>query len=252
MNNNNSNNSNNHLIKEPKNGAKICGLTGAGDQVTFPTIIPVVIHSKCSGTSVETYAYLDGGSDCTFCTETLFQQLNTRGKETTLQINTINDERVVESHEIDDLEVSDMERKNFISLCRVYTSKSIPPSMKHIVTQEDIKACPHLQSRVEDIKAWPYLQSRVEDIKAWPYLQSRVEDIKAWPYLQSSVEDIKAWPYLQSRVEDIKAWPYLGTASKPNPRLTDGSVRFHPVSIVLNNDNRPEPDGTAGQPAVGF
>ena len=44
----------------------------------------------------------------------------------------------------------------------------------------------------------------------------------------------------------------LGTASKPNPRLTGGSVRFHPVSIVLNNDNRPEPDGTAGQPAVGF
>ena len=132
-----------------KNGAKICGLTGAGDQVTFPTIIPVVIHSKCSGTSVETYAYLDGGSDCTFCTETLFQQLNTRGKETTLQINTINDERVVKSHEIDDLEVSDMERKNFISLGRVYTSKSIPASVKHIVTQEDINAWPYLQSRVE-------------------------------------------------------------------------------------------------------
>ena len=28
--------------------------------------------------------------------------------------------------------------------------------------------------------------------------------------------------------------------------------RFRPVSIVLNNDNRPEPDRTAGQPAVGF
>ena len=28
--------------------------------------------------------------------------------------------------------------------------------------------------------------------------------------------------------------------------------RFRPISIVLNNDNRPEPDGTAGQPAVGF
>ena len=44
----------------------------------------------------------------------------------------------------------------------------------------------------------------------------------------------------------------LGAASKPNRRLTGGSVRFRPVSIVLNNDNRPEPDGTAGQPAVGF
>ena len=44
----------------------------------------------------------------------------------------------------------------------------------------------------------------------------------------------------------------LGTASKPNRRLTGGSIRFRPVSIVLNDDNRPEPDGTAGQPAVGF
>ena len=44
----------------------------------------------------------------------------------------------------------------------------------------------------------------------------------------------------------------LGTASKPNRRLTGGSVRFRPVSIVLNNDNRPEPDGTARQPAVEF
>ena len=44
----------------------------------------------------------------------------------------------------------------------------------------------------------------------------------------------------------------LGAASKPNRRLTGGSARFRPVSIVLNNDNRPEPDGTAGQPAVGF
>ena len=28
--------------------------------------------------------------------------------------------------------------------------------------------------------------------------------------------------------------------------------RFRPVSIVLNNRNRPEPGGTVGQPAVGF
>ena len=46
--------------------------------------------------------------------------------------------------------------------------------------------------------------------------------------------------------------PWLGMASKPNRRLTAGSVRFRPVPIVLNNDNHPEPDGTAGQPAVGF
>ena len=45
---------------------------------------------------------------------------------------------------------------------------------------------------------------------------------------------------------------YLGTVSKPNRRLIGGSVQFRPVSTVLNNDNRTEPDGTASQPAVGF
>ena len=28
--------------------------------------------------------------------------------------------------------------------------------------------------------------------------------------------------------------------------------RFRPVSFVLNNDNHPEPEGTAGQPRLGF
>ena len=47
-----------------------------------------------------------------------------------------------------------------------------------------------------------------------------------------------------------KQWQLPGTGR--NRRSTSSSVRFQPVSIVLNNDNRPEPEGTAGQPAVGF
>ena len=43
-----------------------------------------------------------------------------------------------------------------------------------------------------------------------------------------------------------------GTTSKLNPWLTVGSVRLRPVFIILNNGNRPEPDGTSGQPALGF
>ena len=44
----------------------------------------------------------------------------------------------------------------------------------------------------------------------------------------------------------------LGTTSKPNTRLTGGTIWFRPVSILLNNDNCLEPDGTTGQPVVGF
>ena len=38
--------------------------------------------------------------------------------------------------------------------------------------------------------------------------------------------------------------------SKLNRHLTGGSSRFQPVS--LNNDNRPEPEGTTGQPGMSF
>ena len=48
----------------------------------------------------------------------------------------------------------------------------------------------------------------------------------------------------------------LGTTSKPNRRLTgtvpSGTGRVRSVSIVQNNDNRREPDGTASQLAIGF
>ena len=122
-----------------------CGLTGAGVTEAYPTIIPVIVHCKDSGASVETYAYLDDGSDAVFCTETLYKQLNAKGRETTLQINTINEERAVKSREMDDLEVSDMERRNIIGLGKVYTSKSIPANMENIVTQDDIKSWPYLK-----------------------------------------------------------------------------------------------------------
>ena len=51
----------------------------------------------------------------------------------------------------------------------------------------------------------------------------------------------------KNRVHKLKLMQFyykenlLGTTSKPNRRLTGGSVRFGPVPIVLNNGNRTEP-----------
>ena len=44
----------------------------------------------------------------------------------------------------------------------------------------------------------------------------------------------------------------LGVTSKPNRRLTGGSVRFRAFAIVCNYRNRSGPDGTTCQLAVGF
>ena len=39
------------------NKAPVCSLTGAGVKVAYPSIIPVVVHSKKTGNAVETYAF---------------------------------------------------------------------------------------------------------------------------------------------------------------------------------------------------
>ena len=57
---------------------------------------------------------------------------------------------------------------------------------------------------------------------------------------------------VMSMVEKKPIKIHLGAASKRNRRSTGGSVRFLAVAIVKNNRNRPEPDGTAGQPTIGF
>ena len=41
------------------------------------------------------------------------------------------------------------------------------------------------------------------------------------------------------RTKDVRLITIQGTTPKPKSRLTDGSFRFRPVSIVLNNHNRP-------------
>ena len=53
-------------------------------------------------------------------------------------------------------------------------------------------------------------------------------------------------------LSDAKNKNFVRDGFKTQPLLTGGSVWFQPVSIVLNNDNRPERVRTVGQPAVGF
>ena len=131
--------------KSPKDSDNVtCGLTGAGN-TSSPSLIPVIIHSKETGMSVETMAYLDSGSDAVFLTETLQRQLNVKGKKTKLEIQTITDERMVDSYILHGLEVSDMDRTTIIPLPEVYTQDKIPADPNQRITQEDISPWSYLQ-----------------------------------------------------------------------------------------------------------
>ena len=61
---------------------------------------------------VKTYAFLDNGSNTTFCTENLVEQLQTRGKDTTLSLTTLGIEDNETKTSVLSLQVSDLDEQN--------------------------------------------------------------------------------------------------------------------------------------------
>jgi hypothetical protein len=52
--------------------------TGAGDGSCTLAIVPVKVHCKNKGSTVDTYAFLDTGSSVSFCTDKLMNELGMR------------------------------------------------------------------------------------------------------------------------------------------------------------------------------
>ncbi|CAB3981723.1 PREDICTED: uncharacterized protein LOC107351089, partial [Paramuricea clavata] len=123
--------------QKPKNEEKNVqnGYVNVGEErratrsVTGMPVLPVRVKAKDSNRTVETYAFLDGGSKTSFVTESLLKKLVAKGYQTTLS----------------SLEVSDLDGQYTVNLPSVYSVMKLP------VSKEDIP-------RQTDIDRWPYLQ----------------------------------------------------------------------------------------------
>ena len=114
-------------------------------QVTSLAIVPVKVKAKNSSIMIKTYAFLDGGSNTTFCSERLMNQLKADGKRTTLSLTTMTQEdRPVESS-IVSLELFDIQGENFIDLPKVFTTPKLPVSKENMATQQDAEKWSHLK-----------------------------------------------------------------------------------------------------------
>ena len=60
---------------------------------TSLTILPVKVKAKGTDQMIQTYAFLDNGSNTSFCSEELANQLNLSGKRTTLSLMTMEREK---------------------------------------------------------------------------------------------------------------------------------------------------------------
>ena len=118
---------------------------GAGVSVTGLPVVPVKV--KCAGSSkvIETYAFLNPGSDTTFCTNELLEQLGVEGKETILSLTTLQQEDQTTRCNMMSLVVFDLDEENLVELPIVFSTERLPVSESSISLQKDVDRWLHLK-----------------------------------------------------------------------------------------------------------
>eukprot|EP00794_Sanderia_malayensis_P013184 gene13184-14532_t len=121
---------------------------------TALAIVPVLVKARESTKLLETYAFLDSGSNTSFCTESLLQNLEVEGKRTKLSLTTMQGENNAIECSLVSLQVSDMNRNKFIDLPMVFSRPNLPISTDAISKQEDVNRWPYLQGiKIPEINA---------------------------------------------------------------------------------------------------
>lgn len=122
-----------------------CPQTVAGDTDSILAIVPVRVKAKKGNKVLTCYAFLDPGSNASFCTNKLANDLHLQGKNVNILLTTMGEQKAVSCKAVSDLEVSSIEGDDFIELTEVFAQKVIPVSKENIPTQEDVDKWPHLQ-----------------------------------------------------------------------------------------------------------
>lgn len=100
-----------------------CSQTGAGGTGTVLAIVPVRVKAKKGNKVLTCYAFLDPGSNASFCTNKLANNLKLQGTNVNILLTTMGDQRTVSCKALPDLEVSSLEGNEFIELTGVFTQK---------------------------------------------------------------------------------------------------------------------------------
>ncbi|XP_028413652.1 uncharacterized protein LOC114536505 [Dendronephthya gigantea] len=135
-------------LKIDKNSATQteCGVIGAGVSTTGLPLVPVKV--KCAGSFrvVLTYAFLDPGSNTTFCSNELLEQLGITGKKTTLSLTTLQNVQQTTRCSVTSLEVWDLNEENLLELPTVFSTERLPVDRSSIPLQKDVDRWPHLRN----------------------------------------------------------------------------------------------------------
>lgn len=136
--------------------ARVSSAAQTGDRTTDYklAVVPVKMKTHKGSCLIGTYAFLDPGSNATFVTEKLMEQLSVRGKKTEILLRTMGHEKPVKTHAMRGLEVCSLDGNSFIELPEVFPQNAIPVSQENIPTEMDIKGWPYLKDvHLRPIKA---------------------------------------------------------------------------------------------------
>jgi hypothetical protein len=117
------------------------GLRGVEPEVCFK-IVPVRV--KGPRQEIETYAFLDSGSDVTLCLESLVDQLGLPYTSTDYKIHTISGEKQVLGKRVS-LTLDSLDGRNSFSFENVLTSEVIPVDETNLVSLSSLSNWKHLQ-----------------------------------------------------------------------------------------------------------
>lgn len=128
--------------------------TGAGGADSILAIVPVRVKARKGNKVLTCYAFRNPGSNASFCTNKLANDLHLQGKNVNILLTTMGEQKTVSCKAVSDLEVSSLEGDNFIELTEVFAQKIISVSKENIPTQEDVDKWPHLLGvRIPSIEA---------------------------------------------------------------------------------------------------
>ena len=101
------------------------------------TVIPVKVKAKGQHGIVETYAFLDSGSNTSFCAEDLLEKLELKGTKTKLSLTTLQGENSPIKCSLAGLEAYDLSEENVVQLPMVYSRQ--PKRCRTLAIPEGIK-----------------------------------------------------------------------------------------------------------------
>ena len=121
------------------------------------TVVPVKVKAKGKEAVVETYAFLDPGSNTSFCTDQLTERLGATRMKTTLSLTTTSHKDAKSQSLVVCLEISDLCGNHTIELPNVFSRPSLPVTIDDIPRQTDVDRwaylngihIPHIDAEIE-------------------------------------------------------------------------------------------------------